>query len=79
VRLVSLAIAPFMPSVAPRALAQLGYRYAYEADGNGGPPLLEQLRWSAAAEASGRLGAPEPLFPRLDVEPTDAPVDSAPA
>jgi methionyl-tRNA synthetase len=79
VRLVALAVAPFMPSVAPRALGQLGYQYAYAADGNGGPALLEQLRWGAAAEASGRLGAPEPLFPRLEVEPTDAPVDSAPA
>ena len=90
-RLIALAVAPFMPSIAPRALAQLGYQYAYGVDGNGGPALLEQLRWGAAAEASGRLGTPEPLFPRLDVEPTDgpggapadapadAPVDSAPA
>jgi methionyl-tRNA synthetase len=68
VRLVSLAVAPFMPSIAPRALAQLGYGYQYGADGNGGPALLEQLRWGAAAEASGRLGAAEPLFPRLEVE-----------
>jgi methionyl-tRNA synthetase len=79
VRLVSLAVAPFMPSIAPRALAQLGYRYGYEADSNGGPPLLEQLGWGAATEASGRLGAPEPLFPRLEVEPAEAAVDSAPA
>jgi methionyl-tRNA synthetase len=79
VRLVALAVAPFMPSIAPRALAQLGYEYGYQPDGKGGPPLLEQLQWRAAADASGRLGAPEPLFPRLDVEPTDAPVDSAPA
>jgi methionyl-tRNA synthetase len=79
VRLVSLAVAPFMPSIAPRALAQLGYRYGYEADGNGGPPLLEQLGWGAATEASGRLGGPEPLFPRLEVEPAEAAVDSAPA
>jgi hypothetical protein len=68
VRLVSLAVAPFMPSLAPRALAQFGYGYVYVADGNGGPALLEQLRWGAAAEASGRLGAAEPLFPRLEVE-----------
>ena len=74
VRLVALATAPFMPSVAPRALAQLGYVYAYEADGNGGPPLLELLVWGAASEASGRLGAAEPLFPRLE---TETAVDSA--
>jgi len=79
VRLVSMAVAPFMPSIAPRALAQLGYRYGYEADGNGGPALLEQLEWGAAADESGRLGAAEPLFPRLDVEPGEGPVDSAPA
>ncbi|HEY4227750.1 MAG TPA: methionine--tRNA ligase [Candidatus Limnocylindrales bacterium] len=70
VRLVSLAVAPFMPSVAPRALEQLGYPYPYGADGNGGPPVLEQLGWGGAAggEANGRLGTPSPLFPRLDVE-----------
>jgi methionyl-tRNA synthetase len=79
VRLVSLAVAPFMPSIAPRALAQLGHRYQYEDDGNGGPPLLEQLEWGAAEEASGRLGAAEPLFPRLEVETAEAAVDSTPA
>jgi methionyl-tRNA synthetase len=73
VRLVSLAVAPFMPSIAPRALAQLGYTYGYEADGNGGPPLLEQLTWGAASDASGRLGSPEPLFPRLESETAEAP------
>ena len=77
VRLVSLAVAPFMPSTAPRALAQLGYRYSYEADGNGGPPLLEQLQWGAAADSSGRLGAAEPLFPRLEVETAETAVDPA--
>src|SRR5262245_24818256 len=79
VRLVSLAVAPFMPEIAPRALAQLGYRYGYGPDGNGGPALLEQLEWAAAAQEDGRLADPEPLFPRLEVEPTDVPVDSAPA
>ncbi len=78
VRLVSLAVAPFMPSIAPRALAQLGYQYGYAADGNAGPALLEQLEWGAAADASGRLGAPEPLFPRLEVEAAEQAVDSGP-
>ena len=68
VRLVSLAVAPFMPSISSRALAQLGYVHPYEADGNGGPPLLEQLAWGGASEAEGRLGAAEPLFPRLESE-----------
>jgi methionyl-tRNA synthetase len=69
-RLISLASAPFLPSIAPRALAQLGEPYSYEADGNGGPPLLAGLVWGAgeSAGAGGRLGTPEPLFPRLESE-----------
>jgi methionyl-tRNA synthetase len=68
VRLVSLAVAPFMPSIAPRALAQLGHEYPYRADGNGGPPLLDLLEWGAGSDRAGRLGSPEPLFPRLETE-----------
>ena len=75
VRVIALAAAPFMPSIAPRALAQLGYAYPYAADGNGGPPLLEQLAWGATTPdigPAGRLGVATPLFPRLDVETADA-------
>jgi methionyl-tRNA synthetase len=68
-RLIALVAAPFMPGVAPRVHAQLGYRYAYADDGNEGPPLLDELRWGAHAGETGRLGAAEPLFPRLDVDP----------
>ena len=71
-RLIGLAAAPFLPSIAPRVLAQLGYEYPYAADGNGGPPLLDELRWGAHGAESGRLTAPEPLFPRLDVEFVEA-------
>ena len=67
-RLIGLAVAPFMPNVAPKVLAQLGYAYDYGADGNGGPPILEQLAWGARAGEPGRVTAPEPLFPRLDLE-----------
>jgi methionyl-tRNA synthetase len=67
-RLLGLASAPFLPNTAPRVLAQLGYEYPYAADGNAGPPILEELRWGAHAGEPGRLGAAEPLFPRLDVE-----------
>ncbi len=67
-RLIGLAAAPFLPATAPRVLAQLGYGYPYAADGNGGPPLLEELRWGAYASQPGRLAAAEPLFPRLDVD-----------
>jgi hypothetical protein len=51
-------------------LAQLGFEYPYREDGNGGPPILDELRWGAHAAEAGRLSAPEPLFPRLDVETT---------
>jgi methionyl-tRNA synthetase len=67
-RLVTLAVAPFMPQAAPRALSQLGYEYGYRGDGNGGPALLDELRWGARAGESGRLGAAEPLFPRIETE-----------
>ena len=39
------------------------------ADGNDGPPLLDELRWGAHATEEGRVGPPEPLFPRLESEP----------
>ncbi len=68
-RLVGLAVAPFMPGAAPRVLAQLGYAYPYAADGNGGPPILDELAWGAHAAETGRVAPPEPLFPRLDLDP----------
>jgi methionyl-tRNA synthetase len=71
-RLLGLASAPFMPATAPRVLGQLGYDYEYGQDGNGGPPILDELRWGPNATESGRLTAAEPLFPRLDLE-TEAP------
>ncbi|MBA2299727.1 MAG: methionine--tRNA ligase [Chloroflexi bacterium] len=67
-RLVGLAFAPYMPGMAPRVLAQLGYPYDYGADGSGGPSVLDQLVWGARAGEPGRVTAPEPLFPRLDVD-----------
>ena len=70
-RLVGLAAAPFLPGTAPRLLAQLGHAYPYGPDGNGGPPILDELAWGAHAAEAGRVTAPEPLFPRLDVESDD--------
>ena len=67
-RLIALAAAPFIPGTAPRVFAQLGYAYPYGPDGNGGPPLLDEIRWGAHAADGGTLGAPEPLFPRLESE-----------
>jgi methionyl-tRNA synthetase len=71
-RLVGLAVAPFMPGIAPRILEQLGYAYPYEADGNGGPGVLELLAWGAAAGPGRVTDAPSPLFPRIEVEAAEA-------
>ncbi len=71
-RLVGLAVAPFMPRIAPRVLAQLGHDFGYGDDGNGGPPLLADLAWGARSGEPGRLAAAEPLFPRLEVESAEA-------
>jgi methionyl-tRNA synthetase len=67
-RLVALAVAPFMPIAAARILGQLGYEYPYSTDGKGGPPLLGLLEWSAGFEPGGRVGAAEPVFPRIETE-----------
>jgi methionyl-tRNA synthetase len=67
-RLIALAAAPFLPTTAPRILEQLGYPYPYGPDGNGGPPLLDELRWGARATEPGTLTEAKPLFPRLDVD-----------
>jgi methionyl-tRNA synthetase len=68
-RLVGLAVAPFMPTIAPRVLEQLGYDYPYAADGNGGPALLGRLSWGALRDEAGRVtSSPSPLFPRIETE-----------
>jgi len=67
-RLVGLAAAPFMPGIAPRILDQLGHAYPYEADGNGGPAVLDLLAWGAAAGPGRVTDTPTPLFPRLETE-----------
>ncbi len=67
-RLIAVAVAPFMPTIAPRVLSQLGHDWSYASDGNGGPPLLDELRWGAHSGVAGTLTNAEPLFPRLDTE-----------
>src|SRR4051794_29915911 len=67
-RLIALSAAPFLPATAPRVLGQLGLAYPYGDDGNGGPPLLDELRWGAHATEPGTLTQAQPLFPRLDTE-----------
>ena len=39
------SLLPFVHST----LAQLGYEYAYGPDGNGGPAILDELKWGARA------------------------------
>jgi methionyl-tRNA synthetase len=72
-RLVGLAAAPFLPATAPRVLEQLGFAYGYGPDGNGGPPVLEELAWGVHGSEAGKVAAPEPLFPRLEVEAAEDP------
>jgi methionyl-tRNA synthetase len=67
-RLLGLAGAPFLPATAQRLLAQLGHDYPYAADGNGGPPIRDLLAWGSGSGQAGRVGTPEPLFPRLETE-----------
>jgi methionyl-tRNA synthetase len=69
-RLIGLAVAPFMPGVAPRVAAQLGYEYPYAADGNSGPALADLARWGGGGPA-GRVGPQEILFPRIETEQHD--------
>jgi methionyl-tRNA synthetase len=67
-RLMGLAVAPFMPTAAPKILAQLGYEYTSGSDGNGGTAVLPLLEWEAGFVAGGRVAAAQPLFPRIEIE-----------
>ena len=67
-RLVGTAVAPFMPSMAPRILGQLGYGWAYGPDGNDGPDILGLLAWGAATAPGRVTDTPTPLFPRVETE-----------
>ncbi len=67
-RVAAVAAAPFLPGTDARVLAQLGHPWSYAEDGNGGPPVLDELRWGAHRAEAGRVGAAEPLFPRLEAE-----------
>ena len=62
-RLVGLAAAPFLPATAPRLLAQLGHAYPYGPDGNGGPPILDELAWGAHAAEAGRVDGARAALP----------------
>lgn len=66
-RVLALAVAPFMPVTAGRAAAQLGVKYPYATNGSGGPSLRELAAWGSDPRG-GRIGMPEPLFPRLEAD-----------
>lgn len=66
-RSIAFSAAPFMPESAALAAEQLGVEYRYGPDGNGGPPLRELVAWGALY-ATGTIGKPTPLFPRLETE-----------
>jgi methionyl-tRNA synthetase len=67
-RLIGLAVAPFMPTAAPKILSQLGYEHTPRADGNGGTAVLPLLEWGAGFVVGGRVAAAQPLFPRIETE-----------
>jgi methionyl-tRNA synthetase len=66
-RLVGLATAPFMPGAAKRVFGQLGLDWPYQDNGSDGPALAEQLGWGAGW-STGRMGQPEILFPRVEID-----------
>ena len=65
-RVIALAATPFLPTVGQRVFTQLGLEYPYQSDGSGGPPLAELLSWGGGV-AGGSIGAPEILFPRVEI------------
>jgi methionyl-tRNA synthetase len=66
-RVIALAAAPFMPSVARRVHEQLGVAFPYESNGSGGPPLSDLAAWGGGP-VGGQIGAAEILFPRVEIE-----------
>ena len=73
-RLISLYAAPAMPTIAAKIWTLLGRGWPYDANGHNGPSLDEIGAWGALG-AGGPLGAPEPLFPRLEADALDAAAD----
>jgi methionyl-tRNA synthetase len=65
-RVVAVAGAPVMPTVARRVHEQLGLAYPYAAKGGDGPALAEHAGWGAVT-APGKTGAAKILFPRVEI------------
>src|SRR3954453_10286470 len=66
-RVVSLGFAPFMPQAARRVHDQLGLEFTYDEKGNGPNRLADVVTW-ASANQGGKIGNPEILFPRVEIE-----------
>jgi methionyl-tRNA synthetase len=66
-RLLGHLVAPFTPAAGLALLEQLGVPAPYDARGAGGPGLDTLLIWGGGPEG-WRTGAPQPLFPRIEVE-----------
>jgi methionyl-tRNA synthetase len=66
-RVVSLAFAPFMPHAARRVHDQLGLEFMYDEKGNGQESLGDLVMWGSAVQG-GKIGTPEILFPRVEID-----------
>ena len=66
-RIVGHLLAPVAPAGARRVHEQLGVPVPYDERGAGGPGLAELTRWGAGPE-DWRTGAPDPIFPRIELE-----------
>ena len=64
-RMLGHLAAPFMPASAAALLAQLGCPAPYDSRGAGSPGLATLLEWGSGPR-SWEVGAPEPLFPRVE-------------
>ena len=63
-RLVGLAVAPFMPGIGAAGPRPARLRPTpYAADGNGGPPILDELAWGAIADEAGRVDRARAALP----------------
>jgi len=72
-RLVALYAAPVIPETAEKIWTLLGHPWPYDAAGHGSQTRAALGGWGSVA-ATGALGEPVPLFPRLetDEQPTSA-------
>jgi methionyl-tRNA synthetase len=66
-RIIGHLLAPAVPSGARRLHEQLGAAPPYDDRGRGGPGLAALLTWGAQS-GGWQVGAPSPLFPRVELE-----------